>query len=160
MGFIAMKGLSGGMLTNAAACYAFMQGFDNVVPIWGIQHEWELDQWLAMTERNQQMTDELQAIIEQDRSELAVNFCRSCGYCMPCTVNINIPTAARMAMLLRRSPYQPYMTKAVYDEMHRIDNCIHCNACKGRCPYGLEIPDLLAAMLKDYDEFYAKHHHD
>ena len=59
MGFIAMKGLSGGMLTNAAACYAFMQGFDNVVPIWGIQHEWELDQWLAMTERNQQMTDEL-----------------------------------------------------------------------------------------------------
>ena len=56
MGFIAMKGLSGGMLTNAAACYAFMQGFDNVVPIWGIQHEWEMDQWLALTERNQQMT--------------------------------------------------------------------------------------------------------
>ena len=44
MGFIAMKGLSGGMLSNAAACYAFMQQHPNVVPIWGIQHEWELDQ--------------------------------------------------------------------------------------------------------------------
>lgn len=160
MGFIAMKGLSGGMLNNAAACYAFMQGFDNVVPIWGIQYEWELDQWLELTERNQQMTEELQAVIEKDRKELAMNFCRSCGYCMPCTVNINIPRAARMAMLLRRSPYKPFMTKEIYEEMHRIDNCVRCNACKSRCPYGLETPDLLVAMLKDYDEFYAKHHND
>ena len=41
-----ITGLSGGMLTNAAACYAFMQEHDNVVPIWGIQHEWDLEQWL------------------------------------------------------------------------------------------------------------------
>ena len=47
MGFIAMKGLSGGLLNNAEACYAFMQEHPDVVPIWGIQHEWELDQWLS-----------------------------------------------------------------------------------------------------------------
>ena len=110
MGFIAMKGLSGGMLNNAAACYAFMQQYDNVVPIWGIQYEWELDQWLELTERNQQMTPELQAVIDRDRKELAHNFCRACGYCLPCTAGIEIPQAARMAMLLRRSPYQQYMT--------------------------------------------------
>ena len=52
MGFIAMKGLSGGLLNNAEACYAFMQEHPDVVPIWGIQHEWELDQWLELTERN------------------------------------------------------------------------------------------------------------
>ena len=39
MGFIAMKGLSGGLLNNAEACYAFMQEHPDVVPIWGIQHE-------------------------------------------------------------------------------------------------------------------------
>jgi len=160
MGFIAMKGLSGGMLTNSAACYAFMQEHENVVPIWGIQYEWELDQWLELTEKGQQMTPELQAVIEQDRKELAVNFCRSCGYCMPCTVGINIPQAARMAMLLRRSPYRPFMTDKIYEEMHRIENCVRCGVCKSRCPYGLDIPNLLAAMLKDYDEFYAKHHND
>ena len=44
MGFIAMKGLSGGLLNNAEACYAFMQEYPNVVPIWGIQREEELDQ--------------------------------------------------------------------------------------------------------------------
>lgn len=62
LGFIAMKGLSGGLLNNAAACHAFMAQFDNVVPIWGIQHEWELDQWLELAEKGQGMTPELQAV--------------------------------------------------------------------------------------------------
>ena len=160
MGFIAMKGLSGGMLSNAAACYAFMQQHPNVVPIWGIQHEWELDQWLKLTEENQQMTPELAAVIEKDRKELAHNFCRSCGYCLPCAAGINIPQAARMAMLLRRSPYRPYMTEQWYAEMHKIEGCLHCDACKSRCPYGLDTPNLLQEMLKDYDAFYALHHND
>ena len=160
MGFIAMKGLSGGMLNNAAACYAFMQQHDTVVPIWGIQHEWELDQWLDLTERGQTMTPELQAVIDHDRTELAHNFCRSCGYCLPCTAGIDIPQAARMAMLLRRSPYQQYMTDEWYAKMHKIEECVHCDACKSRCPYELDTPDLLQAMLKDYDQFYAEHHND
>ena len=46
MGFIAMKGLSGGLLTNSAACMAFMSQY-NVLPIWGIQRESELDEWLS-----------------------------------------------------------------------------------------------------------------
>ena len=160
MGFIAMKGLSGGMLSNAAACYAFMQQHRNVVPIWGIQHEWELDQWLKLTEDNQQMTPELSAVIEKDRKELAHNFCRSCGYCLPCAAGIDIPQAARMAMLLRRSPYRPDMTEEWHAKMHKVEDCLHCDACKSRCPYGLDTPALLQEMLKDYDAFYAVHHND
>lgn len=158
MGFIAMKGLSGGMLNNAAACYAFMQQHENVVPIWGIQHEWELDQWLELTERNQQMTPELQAVIDRDRKELSGSFCRACGYCLPCTAGIDIPQAARMAMLLRRAPYQQYMTDEWRDKMHKIQDCVHCDACKSRCPYELDTPALLESMLRDYDQFYAEHH--
>ncbi|MCI8399086.1 MAG: aldo/keto reductase [Oscillibacter sp.] len=158
MGFIAMKGLSGGLLTNAAACYAFMQQYDNVVPIWGIQREEELDQWLELTEKGVEMTPELQAVIDADRKELAGSFCRSCGYCLPCSADIDIPQSARMYALLRRMPYQQFMTDEWYEKMHRIENCIHCNACVSRCPYGLDTPSLLAEMLKDYDQFYAAHH--
>ena len=92
MGFIAMKGLSGGMLNNAEACYAFMGRYPNVVPIWGIQREEELDQWLELTARDPKLTPELQAVIDRDREELAGNFCRSCGYCLPCAANIDIPS--------------------------------------------------------------------
>ena len=108
MGFIAMKGLSGGLLNNAEACYAFMQEHPDVVPIWGIQHEWELDQWLELTERNPRMTPELQAVIDHDRTELSGDFCRSCGYCLPCAAGIDIPQAARMAQL---SPSVPQEVK-------------------------------------------------
>ena len=160
MGFIAMKGLSGGLLNNAEACYAFMQEYPNVVPIWGIQREEELDQWLELTARNPHVTPEIQAIIDKDRKELAGNFCRSCGYCLPCTAGIDIPQAARMSALLRRSPYQPYMSDEWYAKMHKIEECVHCNACKSRCPYGLDTPALLQVMLKDYDAFYAEHHND
>ena len=160
MGFIAMKGLSGGLLNNAEACYAFMSQYDNVVPIWGIQHQWELDQWLELTKRNPKLTPELQAVIDHDRQELAGNFCRSCGYCLPCTAGIDIPQAARMSALLRRSPYQPYMSDEWYAKMHKVEECVHCDACKSRCPYGLDTPALLQLMLKDYDEFYAVHHND
>lgn len=160
MGFIAMKGLSGGLLNNAAACYAFMRQYDHVVPIWGIQHEWELDQWLELTERDGGMTPELEAVIEKDRRELAGNFCRSCGYCLPCAAGIDIPQAARMSQLLGRSPYQPYMSDEWYAKMHKIEECIHCNACKSRCPYGLDTPALLQKQLAEYDAFYALHHND
>ena len=46
MGFIAMKALSGGLITNSAAAYAYLAKFDNVLPIWGIQREHELDEFL------------------------------------------------------------------------------------------------------------------
>ena len=158
MGFIAMKGLSGGLLDDAEACYAFMREYPHVVPIWGIQREEELTQWLELTERDPHMTPEIQAIIEKDRKDLAGNFCRSCGYCLPCTAGIDIPQAARMSALLRRSPYQPYMSDEWHAKMHKIEECVHCDACKSRCPYGLDIPALLQVMLEDYDAFYAQHH--
>ena len=157
LGFIAMKGLSGGLLTNAEACYAFMQQYDNVVPIWGIQRESELDQWLELSGREVPMTAELQAVIDHDRKELAGSFCRGCGYCLPCAAGIEIPNAARMNMLLRRAPYQDYITDEWHAKMQKINDCIHCDACKSRCPYHLDTPALLQYMLKDYNEFYAAH---
>ena len=160
MGFIAMKGLSGGLLNNAEACYVFMRQYPNVVPIWGIQHEWELDQWLDLSARDPGMTEEIAAVIEKDRKELAGEFCRGCGYCLPCAAEIDIPWTARMAYLLRRSPYQQFMTDQWYAKMQKINDCVHCDACKSRCPYGLDTPALLQRMLADYDSFYAKHHND
>ena len=37
VGFIAMKGLAGGLINRSDAAMAFMSQYDNVVPIWGIQ---------------------------------------------------------------------------------------------------------------------------
>ena len=157
MGYIAMKGLAGGMLTNARACHAFMKSYDNVVPIWGIQKLEELEQWLALAEEDPDLDEELSAFIRQERQELSGSFCRSCGYCMPCPAGIEIFNCARMNMLLRRSPWQQYMTDTWREKMEKINDCIGCHSCSSRCPYQLDTPNLLKYMLKDYREFYEAH---
>ncbi|MBR1989109.1 MAG: aldo/keto reductase, partial [Firmicutes bacterium] len=88
MGFIAMKGLAGGLINNARAAFAYMSQFDNVVPIWGIQKEAELEEWLSFFDKPAAMDDEIRAFIEAEKKELDGNFCRGCGYCMPCPQGI------------------------------------------------------------------------
>lgn len=157
MGYIAMKGLAGGMLTNTRACHAFMKQYENVVPIWGIQKLEELEQWLAVAEEDPDMDAELAAFIQKERQELSGSFCRSCGYCMPCPVGIEIRNCARMNMLLRRSPWQQYMTPEWQAKMNKIEDCLECHSCSSKCPYQLDTPNLLKYMLKDYREFYETH---
>ena len=158
VGFIAMKGLAGGLLgTNPRACHAFMNCYDNVVPIWGMQTLDELDCWMKLAEEDPAMDEELSEQIKTDRQQFSGSFCRSCGYCMPCTAGIEIYNCARMNMLLRRSPWQQYMTDVWREKMNKINDCVGCGLCKSRCPYQLDTPNLLKYMLKDYNEFYEAH---
>ncbi len=155
MGFISMKGLSGGLLNNYKACYAFQAQFENTLPIWGIQSEAELDQWLSCIDNPPRMTDEIKAIIDKDREELSGDFCRSCGYCAPCTVGIEIHNCARMSQLIRRSPNKRLVSEEQIAKMRKINECINCGVCMTRCPYELNIPELLRKNLEDYENIIA-----
>lgn len=155
MGFIAMKGLSGGLLTDSRACMAFMTQYDNVLPIWGIQRETELDEWLSFFTEEPVLDEEMQAVIEADRKELSGDFCRGCGYCSPCTVGIIINQCARMSQMIRRAPSDAWLTEYWRNEMERVEDCVDCGACMTRCPYGLNIPYLLRKNLEDYREIAA-----
>ncbi len=155
MGFIAMKALSGGLITNSAAAYAYLAQYDNVLPIWGVQRQSELEEFLRYMDEPPALTEELRAVIEGDRKELSGNFCRGCGYCMPCPVGIEINTCARMSLLIRRSPSDKQLTEKAQAMMKKIENCLHCGACAKKCPYGLDTPKLLEENYKDYQEILA-----
>ena len=151
MGFIAMKGLAGGLLNNSRACYAFMSQFDNVLPIWGVQRERELDEWLSYNNNPPVMDDEIKEIIEKDRKELSGDFCRGCGYCMPCPMGIQISECARMIQMIRRSPSESQLSEEARAMMANIHNCVKCGKCMDKCPYSLPIPTLLEKNLEDYE---------
>ncbi len=150
MGFIAMKALSGGLITNSASAYAFMTQFDNVLPIWGIQRERELDEFLNYINNPPQLTEERKAFIEKDKLDLNGDFCRGCGYCMPCQQGIEINTSARMSKLIRRAPSADWLTPKVQEMMKKVEGCIECGECISRCPYGLDTPELLKKNYEDY----------
>ena len=154
MGFIAMKGLAGGLLTNSKACMAFMSKY-NALPIWGIQREEELEEWLSFFNEDIEMTDEIAAFIEEDRKSLQGDFCRGCGYCMPCSVGIQINNCARMSQLIRRAPSANFLGEEWQGLMGKIEDCIDCGLCKSKCPYGLDTPNLLRKNLADYKDILA-----
>ncbi len=155
MGFIAMKALSGGLINNAKAAYAFLAQFDNVLPIWGVQRESELDDFISFIDNPPCMDEEITAFIKKDRDELCGDFCRGCGYCMPCPVGIEINNAARMSLMLRRAPSKAWLTEEWQEKMKLIEKCLHCNKCKGHCPYGLDTPTLLEKNYEDYKKVLA-----
>lgn len=154
MGFIAMKSLSGGLITNSKAAYAFAAQYP-VLPIWGIQRENELDEFLEYFEHPPVMTDEIRTLIDGDREQLCGSFCRGCGYCMPCPVGIEINNCARMSLLLRRSPSASHLSPDGQKLMRKVRECLHCGQCASKCPYGLDTPKLLERNLKDYEEILA-----
>lgn len=150
---IAMKALSGGLITNAAAAYAYINQYDNVLPIWGIQREQELDAFLSFDKNPPVMDDALRSVIEKDKKELGTSFCRGCGYCLPCPKNIDIPTCARMSLMIRRAPVSVYLNEEWQAKMRLVEECTHCNHCKQHCPYGLDTPILLSENWDDYKNF-------
>ncbi|MBR6610452.1 MAG: aldo/keto reductase [Oscillospiraceae bacterium] len=152
VGFICMKALAGGLITKSDVAYAYLAQFP-VAPIWGIQKEWELDEFLSYNENPPVLTEERLAYIEKEKQELAGEFCRGCGYCMPCPVGIEINTCARMSLLLRRSPAAGHLSEAGQAKMKKIEDCIECGQCAAKCPYGLDTPNLLKKNYEDYKTF-------
>ena len=149
VGFIAMKAMGGGLIKNSKASFAYINQFDNVLPIWGIQKLSELNEFLSYDE-NTVLDDELRAAIEKDKKELGVNFCRGCGYCMPCPEEINISLCARMSLWIRRFPTEPNMDEKTQETMKKTLECTECYSCVDKCPYELDIPELLKENYEDY----------
>ncbi|MCR5686590.1 MAG: aldo/keto reductase [Lachnospiraceae bacterium] len=155
VGLICMKALAGGLITDSRASMAFMGQFDGIMPIWGIQRQSELAEWLSYMDDTPEMNDEIRDFISSEKEELKGEFCRGCGYCMPCTVGIQINMCNRMALMLRRAPSATWLDAHWQAEMKKAESCLECGACLPKCPYGLDIPKLLKKNIEDYKRVLA-----
>lgn len=144
IGFIGMKPLAGGAITDAVTALRFIISNPNVsVVIPGMADITEIAQNVAATANTMSLTPQEKERIAKIKSELGTNFCRRCNYCAPCTVEINIP-----AVFLFEGYYSRYnlkdWAKNRYAELKKTaSDCIGCGACEDRCPYQLPIRDML-----------------
>jgi predicted aldo/keto reductase-like oxidoreductase len=133
---------------------AFVSQYD-IIPIWGIQREKELDEWLSYMDNTPELTPEMKDYIAREHKELSGDFCRGCGYCMPCTVDIKINNCNRMSLLLRRAPSKKWLSEEWQANMKQIEDCVFCGQCLPKCPYELDIPSLLTKNYEDYKKVLA-----
>jgi predicted aldo/keto reductase-like oxidoreductase len=159
IGVVAMKAMSGGLITNPASTFAFLRQYGNILPIWGVQRMSELEDFIALENNPPLLDDSMWENINRDRAELAGDFCRGCGYCLPCPAGIDIPNQARISLMMKRSPYGEYLEDSFRAKMDLINNCINCGHCRDNCPYKLDAPNILKRELKKYYEFYEEHKH-
>ncbi len=155
VGFVAMKSLAGGLINKSEVAMAFLADFDNVMPIWGIQRMSELEEWLAFMDETPELTPEIRDFISKEQDELSGDFCRGCGYCMPCPKGILINNCARMSLMVRRAPSAYWLSPAMQEEMAKIDDCVNCRQCTKKCPYELDTPELLKKNYADYKKILA-----
>ncbi len=153
MGFVAMKALAGGLLSNAGAVYTFFEQHPDALPIYGMQHMHELEEFLSF-DKNPPKPEDYKTVMEKDIQELKGNFCRNCGYCLPCPQGIKVDHISRVYYNLRRMPLKNLMNDEWKGYMDETKNCTGCGACSSRCPYNIDPPSRFEFMYDDYMQFY------
>jgi len=143
IGFLAMKPLAGGALSSGRAAIKWSIQQPDVVVIPGLMSLHQVDEAIAAALDPTLTADEL-AAIARDRRELSGNFCRRCGYCLPCPQGIPVNTIVSAELFLNRAGW--HRADAAYLQMldDAAANCIECGECESRCPYNLA----LASMVK------------
>ena len=144
IGFICMKPLAGGAIEDATTAIRFISSNPAVtVVIPGMADKTEISQNISAVNDLSPLSSEEKEKIAKIRELLGTNFCRRCNYCAPCTVGINIP-----AILLFEGYYNRYDLKewavARYSQLTKVaSDCIGCGICETRCPYDLNIRQML-----------------
>lgn len=145
IGTIVMKPLAGGALDDATLAIKYILSKEYIsVAIPGMDSVEQVRQNVSVI-GNTELTQEDNEKIEKIRNTLGKRFCRRCEYCMPCPVNINIPTN-----FLLEGYYTRYNLKDWAKERYaaldvKASDCIECGKCETKCPYDLPIRE----MLKD-----------
>jgi predicted aldo/keto reductase-like oxidoreductase len=152
VGFIAMKPLGGGTLSNATIAFKYLLQFPDVVPIPGIEKPHEIDEIVQILDGPWQMTEEEQGEMHRLREELGTRFCRRCDYCQPCEEEIPISMVMVSDSFAKRFPPERFFSGRIADNLAKAANCTECGDCEERCPYDLPIREILAERVEWYSE--------
>lgn len=98
------------------------------------------------------LSDDEQLEVIKLREELGENFCRRCGYCMPCSVGIDIPSNFLMKNYLNKYEGLQNWAKSRYASFAiKAKDCVKCGKCEPKCPYNLPIIKMLEEVEESFN---------
>lgn len=150
VGVIVMKPLGGGAIDNGSIALKFILNNPNVsVVIPGMGDVSEVIANSLVTPGIFSASET--AYIDKTRKELEFDFCRRCGYCMPCTVGINIPMCFVFESYDLRYNLKAWANERYATLSVKADACIECGICESRCPYHLPIIQKLKRVKETFN---------
>ena len=152
MGFISMKPLGGGLLDSAEPCFRYLMQFEGIVPDPGIETVEEIQEIVSLFENRREITDEDWTEIRKLKDELGSSWCHRCDYCQPCPQDIRISSVLVAGSMARRMPVEKVLQN-LGPAVKKSEDCVECRDCVPRCPYDLDIPELLKAQQVKWQEF-------
>lgn len=151
VGFIAMKPLEGGRISNVSLAVKYLFQFPSVVTVVGIEKIEEIEEIAEVLKRPLAISGSEETEIDKLRQELGIAFCRRCDYCQPCAQEIPISFVMDYPSLQRRLPPKRVFVEFVAEAMDKAANCNKCGECEERCPYGLPIREIIEGYVAEFE---------
>lgn len=150
IGILGMKPLGGGRIEDARVSLKYVNQYEKVIPIIGMQRKSELEENLKLVRIKVPINDSDLKSMKKIKEELGDKFCRGCGYCMPCSHGIDIVQVNFLKVFFKQLSFDKVVNSERTKVVEQVDECIECGECIEKCPYSLEIID----MIKENRDYY------
>jgi len=118
---------------------------DSVTP--GVESVEQVDTAIEAGQPGGRLSEEKIAELKEAAAAWGADFCRRCGYCLPCSQGIAIPQA--MQILERYLTGQDTNVKEACAKLDpNPDACTSCGDCEQRCPYSLPISAKMERLVE------------
>ena len=143
IGIIVMKPLCGGLMESPAQALRFVLSHPVSTAIPGMDSVEQVEENAQIGREDIDFTDADLAELQAEAAELGKDFCRRCGYCSVCPVDLDIPDVFRFDRY-----YTSYFAKDWAQEQYAdleitVEDCLDCGRCEDICPYQLPVRDKL-----------------
>ncbi len=149
IGRIVMKPLGGGQIESKVNALRFILGNDITVAIPGMDEVDHVRENLSAAEPFLPLSIDEKTALDREVAELGKNFCRRCGYCMPCVQGIEIPLLFIFHLQYERYGMQQVIPQKYAALPAKASDCIECGVCETRCPYDIPIRERMKQIAKD-----------
>lgn len=149
MGTIVMKPIAGGAFGKGELAIKWiMENKDVSVIIPGMDCIEQVAKNINAT--TELLTDTEREEVQKIVDELGTEFCRRCGYCLPCPQGIDIPTMFLFEGYLKRYDLGDWAKDRYSTVENTASKCVQCGICETRCPYDLPIIKMMKRVADTF----------
>lgn len=150
IGVITMKPLAGGNIDNGYISIKYILNNKNVsVAIPGMENAKQVIENTSV--KDYVLTKDEEKYIKDLQAYFKHSFCHRCGYCLPCTKGIDIPSCFMFENYYKRYNLKEWATSRYNAMKVKPSECIKCGKCETRCPYELNIIEKLQSVVEVFE---------